>query len=63
MKSRKKARDIQYINSYLISAENCYVCYVAYIVTNNVGPKMALKSEKFEKVSSSLHSWKLMSVV
>ncbi len=29
-----------------MSAENC--CYVAYIVTNNV---MALKSEKFEKVS------------
>ncbi len=40
-----------------MSAENCYVCYVAYIVTNNVGPKMALKSEKFEKVSSSLDSW------
>ncbi len=25
-----------YINSYLMSAENCYVCYVAYIVKNKV---------------------------
>ncbi len=35
-----------------MSAENSYVCYVAYIVMNN-----------FEKVSSSLQSWKFMSVL